>query len=149
MLTGRNAWAKTQRNADDLRQLKPAMLSLVPPAAPLLDRATVAELAIELEGNEAYARELISTFAVIWPKRLANVQQAVAAEDPQATWDAVASIRVAADMLGATRLAGTANNISEFVDQRDFESLRAALPTLELLGTETVEEIRRDVVTAS
>ncbi len=150
MLTGQNAWAKTKRNADDLRQLEPApLLSIVPSAAPLLDRAVVQELALELEGREEYARELISTFAVIWPKRLANVQQASAAEDPQAAWDAVASIRVAADMLGAARLAGTANHIVEFVEARDFEKLRQSLPTLEQLGAETVEEIRSVVVSAS
>ena len=150
MLTGQSAWAKTKRNADDLRQLEPApLLSIIPSSAPLLDRAVVQELALELEGREEYARELISTFAVIWPKRMANVHQASAAEDPQAVWDAIASIRVAADMLGAARLAGTAQKIAEFVDARDFEKLRQSLPTLEQLGAETVEEIRRVVVSTS
>ncbi|GAA4106828.1 glycosyltransferase [Enteractinococcus coprophilus] len=149
MLTGRHAWAKTKRNADDLRQLETTPLPIIPTTAPLLDRAVVQELAVELEGHEDFARELISTFAIIWPKRLANVQLATAAEDPQATWDAVASIRVSAAMLGATRLAGTAQRMAELVEARDFEALRQALPTLEQLGADTVEEIRRDVVRAS
>ena len=149
MLTGRNAWAKTKRNADDLRQLDTTPLHIIPTAAPLLDRAVVQQLAVELEGREEYAHELISTFAVIWPKRLANVQLATAAEDRDATWDAVASIRVAADMLGAARLAGTAAHMAQFVEAGDFDKLREALPALEQLGTDTVEEIRRDVVAAS
>lgn len=146
MVTGRNAWAKTKRNADDLRTTETTMLPVVPTAAPLLDRAVLEELAVELQGHEDYARELVSTFAVIWPKRLANVQAAVAAEDAQATWDAVASIHVAADMLGATRLAGTAEYLTGLVEKRGFPALHAALPTLAQIGAETVEEIRREVV---
>lgn len=147
MLTGRNAWAKTKRNADDLRQVETALLPVVPQAAPLLDRTVVNELACELDGHEDYARELLSTFAVIWPKRLSNVQSAVTAEDPQATQDAIASIHVASDMLGAARMAGAAGYLSQLAAQQQYAELREVMPTLEHVGSETVEEIRKNVVT--
>ncbi len=141
MVTGRNSWAKTKRNADDVlvtSTFTPAALQVVP----LLDQSSLTELAEELEGRDEYAVEIVSRFALIWPRRLANLQQAVAAEDVLATSDAIASIRVASTMLGARRLQVAAEDFTTLVESREFDAARAALPRLSRVGDDTIVEIR-------
>lgn len=141
MVTGRNSWAKTKRNADGVRATStftPAALQLVP----LLDQESLAELAVELEGKDEYAAEFVSRFSLIWPRRLANLQQAVAAEDSVAIGDAIASIRVSSTMVGARRLQVAAEDFTTLVEGREFEAARSALPRLARVGDDTVAEIR-------
>ena len=141
MVTGRNSWAKTKRNADDVlvtSTFTPAALQVVP----LLDQNSLTELAEELEGRDEYAEEIVSRFALIWPRRLANLQQAVAAEDVLATSDAIASIRVSSTMVGARRLQVAAEDFTTLVESREFDAARAALPRLSRVGDDTIVEIR-------
>ncbi|MGJ5723349.1 glycosyltransferase [Brevibacterium sp. H602] len=141
MVTGRNSWAKTKRNADDVlvtSTFTPAALQVVP----LLDQASLTELAEELEGRDEYAQEIVSRFALIWPRRLANLQQAVAAGDVLATSDAIASIRVSSTMVGAHRLQVAAEDFTTMVESREFDAARAALPRLSRVGDDTLVEIR-------
>lgn len=141
MVTGRNSWAKTKRNADDVlvtSTFTPAALQVVP----LLDQSSLTELAEELEGRDEYAVEIVSRFALIWPRRLANLQQAVAAEDVLGISDAIASIRVASTMVGARRLQVAAEDFTTLVESREFDAARAALPRLARVGDDTIVEIR-------
>lgn len=141
MVTGRNSWAKTKRNADDVvstSTFTPAALQLVP----LLDQDSLAELAAELEGRDEYAAEIVSRFSLIWPRRLANLQLAVAAENTLAIGDAIASIRVAATMVGAKRLQVAAEDFTTMVEGLEFEAARSALPRLARVGDDTITEIR-------
>lgn len=141
MVTGRNSWAKTKRNADDVlvtSTFTPAALQVVP----LLDQSSLTELAEELEGRDEYAMEIVSRFALIWPRRLANLQQAVAAEDVLGISDAIASIRVASTMVGARRLQVAAEDFTTLVESREFDAARAALPRLARVGDDTIVEIR-------
>ncbi|WP_025779352.1 glycosyltransferase [Brevibacterium sp. VCM10] len=141
MVTGRNSWAKTKRNADDVlvtSTFTPAALQVVP----LLDQSSLTELAEELEGRDEYAVEIVSRFALIWPRRLANLQQAVAAEDVLGISDAIASIRVASTMVGARRLQVAAEDFTTLVESREFDAARAALPRLSRVGDDTIVEIR-------
>lgn len=148
MLTGRNSWAKTLRNADDLRALEQLAPELVSTAVPLLDRDVLEELVADLDGHQDSAVELVSTFAVVWPRRSANLREAVAAEHPMRASDAIASIRVSAQMLGARRLAETATTVSSFIAAEDFASARNALATVDQVGSDTVEHIRSEFVRA-
>lgn len=141
MVTGRNSWAKTKRNADDVlvtSTFTPAALRVVP----LLDQSSLTELAEELEGRDEYAVEIVSRFALIWPRRLANLQLAVAAEDVLGISDAIASIRVASTMVGARRLQVAAEDFTTLVESREFDAARAALPRLARVGDDTIVEIR-------
>ncbi|WP_248279079.1 glycosyltransferase [Brevibacterium sp. 'Marine'] len=141
MVTGRNSWAKTKRNADDVlvtSTFTPAALQVVP----LLDQSSLTDLAEELEGRDEYAVEIVSRFALIWPRRLANLQQAVAAEDVLGISDAIASIRVASTMVGARRLQVAAEDFTTLVESREFDAARAALPRLARVGDDTIVEIR-------
>ncbi|MGO0603689.1 glycosyltransferase [Brevibacterium linens] len=141
MVTGRNSWAKTKRNADDVlvtSTFTPAALQVVP----LLDQSSLTELAEELEGRDEYAVEIVSRFALIWPRRLANLQQAVASEDVLGISDAIASIRVASTMVGARRLQVAAEDFTTLVESREFDAARAALPRLARVGDDTIVEIR-------
>nr|WP_246475972.1 glycosyltransferase [Brevibacterium renqingii] len=141
MLTGRNSWAKTKRNADGVLSAStftPASLQPVP----LLDQNSLAELAEELEGRDEYAAEIVSRFALIWPRRLANLQQAVAAEGPIEIGDAIASIRVSATMIGAKRLQVAAEDFTTMVETEDLEAARSALHRLSRVGDDTVAEVR-------
>ncbi|UZD62561.1 glycosyltransferase [Brevibacterium sp. JSBI002] len=141
MVTGRNSWAKTKRNADDVlvtSTFTPAALQVVP----LLDQNSLTELAEELEGRDEYAEEIVSRFALIWPRRLANLQRAVAAEDVLATSDAIASIRVSSTMVGARRLQVASEDFTTLVEAREFDAARAALPRLARVGDDTLVEIR-------
>ncbi len=148
MLTGRNAWAKTRRNADDLMALGQVTWIEQLVSLPLLDDDALAELSGDLEGHEEYTRELVMTFAIVWPKRLANVREALAAESDVASRDAVASLRVASQMLGAARLAEAAQRVTEAVEQADYRAARGMLSGLAEVGSLTVEEIRARYVTA-
>lgn len=141
MVTGRNSWAKTKRNANDVlvtSTFTPAALRVVP----LLDQSSLTELAEELEGRDEYAVEIVSRFALIWPRRLANLQLAVAAEDVLGISDAIASIRVASTMVGARRLQVAAEDFTTLVESREFDAARAALPRLARVGDDTIVEIR-------
>ncbi|GAA1519306.1 glycosyltransferase [Brevibacterium permense] len=141
MVTGRNSWAKTKRNADDVlvtSTFTPVALRVVP----LLDQSSLTELAEELEGRDEYAVEIVSRFALIWPRRLANLQLAVAAEDVLGISDAIASIRVASTMVGARRLQVAAEDFTTLVESREFDAARAALPRLARVGDDTIVEIR-------
>lgn len=148
MVTGRTGWAKTRRNADDLRMIDQLVPELVSVRLPLLDRDVVDELVADLDGSRDDAVELVSTFAVVWPRRSANLHEAVAAEHPVAASDAIASIRVSAHMLGASRLADTATHISEMIADSNFNAAREALATLDHVGIDTVEHIRSEFVRA-
>ncbi|MBO0596867.1 glycosyltransferase family 2 protein [Nesterenkonia sp. E16_7] len=148
MATGRNSWAKTARNADGLTG--------VPTAGPgkellqlrLLEADIITSLAEELDGVQDYARELVSTFGLIWPRRFANLRLAVAAEDHTATADALASIRVSSEMLGAQRLAQTARDLGVHLEAEDYQALRRELPLIASIGEQTVEVIRERFITA-
>ncbi|GAA1117071.1 glycosyltransferase family 2 protein [Nesterenkonia jeotgali] len=147
MASGRTSWAKTARNADNMAlpvmSLREELLAL-----PLLDPAIISTLAEELDGAEDFARELVNTFGLIWPRRWANLRLAAAAEDHTATIDALASIRVASEMLGAERLAQTARDLGVHLDAVDYSALRRELPTISVVGEQTVEEIRGRFITA-
>lgn len=148
MASGQTSWAKTARNADGTSLLPTAALRDELLALPLLDAQIITSLAEELDGAEDFARELVNTFGLIWPRRWANLRLAVAAEDRTATADAIASIRVASEMLGAERLARGAADLDEYLDAEDYAGLRRELPIIGSVGEATVEEIRERFVTA-
>lgn len=147
IVSGRTAWAKTARNADGTRLLPLAALREELLALPLLDAEIITSLAEELDGAEDFARELVNTFGLIWPRRWANLRLAAAAEDHTATADALSSIRVASEMLGAERLAQTARDLGVHLDAVDYSALRRDLPMISAVGEQTVEEIRGRFVT--
>jgi cellulose synthase/poly-beta-1,6-N-acetylglucosamine synthase-like glycosyltransferase len=147
MATGQTSWAKTARNADNM------LLPVAGPregllALPLLEAEIITNLAEELEGAEDFARELVNTFGLIWPRRWANLRLAAAAEDYTATADALASIRVSSEMLGAQRLAECASDLSGYLEAEDYSALRRDLPIISGIGEATVEEIRGRFITA-
>lgn len=142
MLTGRTSWAKTPRNADDLapaRLLPPDVLQ----GTPLLDTAALETLAVELEGQDEYALEVVSAYAVMWPKRLANLEQTVADEDAVRVRDAIASIRVSSEMVGARRLAESARALTDSINWDDIGASRQTVDVLKTVGEDTINEIRR------
>lgn len=116
----------------------PAALARIP----LLDPEELVELASELEGHDEYVLEVVSAYAVIWPRRLLSLELAVAAEDGLAAQDAVSSIAVSSQRIGADRLTHAALEFRGLVEAGDFDSCRSALGVLATVGTETVEEIR-------
>jgi len=148
MVTGQNSWAKTARNADGLIGMPTAGLRSELLALPLLEDGIISSLAEELDGAEDFAKELVSTFGLIWPRRWANLRLAAAAEDYTATLDALASIRVASEMLGAERLAQSASDLGEHLAAEDYSALRRDLPIISAIGEATVEEIRGRFIAA-
>ena len=141
LLTGRTGWAKTKRNADGLAAVTAAPAELQ--AIELLDAEELVELSTELEGRDDYAFEVLSSYAIIWPRRRASLEQAVAAEDARHAADAAASIRVSSQTIGALRLAGAAAELEALIRSADFDACRQALGVIDTVGTDTVEEIRR------
>ena len=150
MLTGRTAWAKTRRNADDTRVLpEPEAASVLGlTQLPVLDTAAIAELAEELE-DAGYVREVMAAFVLRWPARYENLQRAVAAEDPAQCRDALASIRVSSAMFGARRLERAADAVFGLYRSGDYDAVRSALPALEAVARGTTAELRRDYLVDS
>lgn len=144
---GQTGWAKTMRNADDLAVLEPKLLREGLLQLPVLDDSIIATLSEELGGSEEYARDLVSTFGLVWPRRWANLRLAAGAEDHTAILDALASIRVSSQMLGAERLAQVAQDLDRYAAVRDYAGLRDQLPVIAGVGEETVEEVRTRFVT--
>ncbi|MBE1524749.1 glycosyltransferase family 2 protein [Nesterenkonia lutea] len=148
MARGQTSWAKTARNADGMLLLPAAGPRAGLLELPLLDAEIITTLAEELDGAEDFARELVNTFGIIWPRRWANLRLAAAAEDHTATADALASIRVSSEMLGAERLAQCARDFSAHLDSEDYVALRRELAIIATIGEQTVEEIRGRFITA-
>lgn len=140
MVTGQTSWAKTARNSDgrELTVTLPPELE----AVPVLEAEAVHELADELEGSESFALEVVSAYAVIWPRRLAQLEQTVSAEDVPAARDAAASIRVSSEMVGAERLAAAARTVASSIDRADFDSAREGVDLVSVVGSSTVEALR-------
>lgn len=144
--TGQNAWSKTLRNAADLAALRPQTLREDLLRLAVLDRQVLETLADELDGFDEYVQELVRAFGLMWPRRWANLRLAVAAEDHTSTMDALASIRVSSHMLGAARLASSAEDLERLAAVRDYESIRQELPIIAAVGEETVEHIRGEFI---
>ncbi|WP_051139618.1 glycosyltransferase [Aestuariimicrobium kwangyangense] len=140
LITGQSSWMKTARNADG-RTLSTALPSELE-RVPVLEVERVHELADELGGSEQHAMEVVAAYAVIWPRRLAQLEQSVSAEDRRASRDAAASIRAASLMVGAERLAQTAQTVTSLVDGADFDGARESLDVVTVVGSSTVEALR-------
>jgi cellulose synthase/poly-beta-1,6-N-acetylglucosamine synthase-like glycosyltransferase len=166
LATGRNSWAKTRRNAEDAVMIAPT----TPPALrriPVIESAVLDELTLDLEGDDAALSDIVSRFALIWPRRLGNLRLAVASERLEAIHDAIGSIRVAATMLGAARLRVAAEGFTELVSEHadavrevveidgrqvmaerdehatvDFDACRRSVAEIARVGADTVVEIR-------
>jgi len=141
LVTGRNAWAKTKRNADGVAPLAaPALEGLESYA--LVSVGIIDELTQELNGRNDLALEFVSGFAVMWPTRLERLSQAVSAEDFTSCRDAVGSIRTSSAMIGAERLEYVARRIEQLVHADDYDACRGELSRLEAVGADTVDELR-------
>lgn len=147
LLTGRNAWAKTKRNADGA-PLVPAPVSGRLLTIPLIDDTVLEDLAGELDQRNDLALEFVAAFAVLWPTRLARVIEAARADDAAAGRDAVDSLRVSAAMVGARRLEYVADEIGGLVRAGRFDECRRRMPTLETVGSGTVDLLRTDYLAA-
>ncbi|GAB3566419.1 glycosyltransferase [Spelaeicoccus albus] len=147
MLTGRNAWAKTKRNADDVVPVPTAVSDRLL-TVPLVDPVVLEDLAGELDQRNDLALEFVAAFAVMWPTRLARISAAIDAEDTVAGRDAAESIRVSATMVGAGRLSLVGSEMTDLVRAGDFEYARRRLQLLSDIGTETVDEFRTNYLAA-
>lgn len=142
-LTGRNSWAKTKRNADDL-QLSPVLAGIARFAVdhlPVLDTRVLAEMAEDLE-SEDYVREVVAAFVLRWPARVANLHEAVAAGSAVRSRDAIASIRVSATMVGAPQLESASITVEDLLLAGDYDAARSLLPGLEAIGQRTTAGMR-------
>lgn len=139
MVTGRTGWAKTPRNADGPR-VAPAGVYQVA-HLPLVSGEAVEELAAELGPDAAAALEFVRGFAVMWPRRMAGLEEAVASGSFDAARDAAGSIRVSADMVGAPRLEAAGAHLLDLVHAQDDDASRGGLPELKVIGDETVAEL--------
>lgn len=141
MTMGRTGWAKTPRNADGTTVaiagvFRVSHLSLVAEEA-------IEELAADLGPDSAEALEFVRGFAVMWPRRLASLEEAVAAGTFDTARDAAGSIRVSAAMVGAPRLEAAGARLLDLIHAEDYETSRGGLPDLKVIGDDTVEELSR------
>ena len=143
MVTGRNSWAKTRRNADDrsIVSLADAISVFQLSRVPVLDTRMLADLAEELE-SLVYAHEVVSAFILRWPARLENLNAAIATESGIRCYDAIASIRVASAMVGAPQLEKAAETVSELLTAENYDGARSALPAIETIAEHTIVEMR-------
>lgn len=140
MLTGRNSWAKTARNMDGRRSLSKAGHFQLG-SLPVLERETLAELTREL-GSPAPAAKFSAAFAMMWPRRLERLKQALAAENLEQARDAAGSIRVSAAMVGALQLEAAGAQILGVSASADAITEHTALVELNALGDAAVDALR-------
>lgn len=140
LLTGRNSWAKTARNMDG-RNI-PALAGVFALGTlPVLDRRTLARLAEEL-GSAQLATNFSNAFAMMWPRRMARLEQAVAAGNHEQARDAAGSIQVSAAMVGAAQLEASGAQILDLSLAGDAATSHAALVQLHHIGDEAVDSLR-------
>lgn len=148
LLTGRNSWAKTARNKDGRSAAETTDVLAVSELA-VLDGTALDRLAEDL-GSHTLATNFSSAFAVMWPRRMARLEEAVAAQDHEAAYDAAGSIRVASAMVGAARLESSGARILELVAGADPATRQAALDQLHSIGEDTLNALHdRHVGTAA
>lgn len=140
MLTGRNSWAKTARNMDGRNT--PVMAGIFTLGElPVLDRGTLAELADDL-GSTQLATNFSNAFAMMWPRRMARLEQAVAAGNIEQARDAAGSIQVSAAMVGAAQLEASGAQILELTLNADPATSHDALVQLHHIGNAAVDSLR-------
>lgn len=141
MTMGRTGWAKTPRNAEGNT---PTMAGLFRVAhVPLVAEEAIEELASDLGPDSAAALEFVRRFAVMWPRRMAGLEEAVASGSFDAARDAAGSIRVSAAMVGAPRLEAAGARMLELAHAEDYDTSRGVLADLKIIGDETVVELSR------
>lgn len=140
LLTGRNSWAKTARNKDGRNVLAMADVFMLG-ELPVLDRRTLAQLAEDL-GSAELATNFSNAFAMMWPQRMARLEQAVAAQNYEQANDAAGSIRVSATMVGATQLETAGAQIVELILAADPATAQGALAQLNRIGEAAVDSMR-------
>lgn len=140
LLTGRNAWAKTARNKDG--RSTPSMAGLFTLGGlPVLQLHTLTELAEDL-GSTQLATNFSNAFARMWPRRMARLEQAVAAGNIEAALDAAGSIQVSASMVGAAELELAGAQILDLTESADPATVQAALLELGIIGDAAVDALR-------
>ena len=140
LLTGRNSWAKTARNMDGRNT--PALAGMFELGSlPVLDRQVLAQLAEDL-GSTQLATQFSNAFAVMWPRRMARLEQAVAAGNQEQARDAAGSIQVSATMVGAAQLAASGMQILDLIEAADPAASHGALLQLHRIGDESLEALR-------
>ncbi|TDE94320.1 glycosyltransferase [Occultella glacieicola] len=145
LVTGRNAWAKTKRNADDVVPLSAPALPVLDSLA-LLRREQIEDLAGELDQRNDLALEFVSGFAIMWPTRLARLNETVAAAEQRAARDAAVSLAASAAMLGADRLEAVARAVDAVVANGRFDEARRLLTRVDEVGEQTVDVLRTQVL---
>ena len=140
LLTGRNAWAKTARNMDGRNM--PALASIFDVRSlPVLDRAALAQLATDL-GSRQLATNFANAFAMMWPRRMARLEEAVAAGNHEQARDAAGSIQVSAAMVGAAQLEASGAQILAVAQAGDPATAHAALVQLHQIGDAALDSLR-------
>lgn len=107
---------------------------------PLLDLSVLHRLEDEL-GDPGIARTFADKYVSIWDKRIRNLRRSVEQNDPDATMDAVLSVRNSSFMVGASRLAQLAAEFQRNVKNGDMSSAQARAEDIADVGQATMEAI--------
>lgn len=97
---------------------------------PILDLQSLWDIADDT-GGPALALRFLSDFFSLQPVRLSRLLAALAAEEPEASVDAVLSLQTASSMAGATQIAEHCARILPLVVARDFPRARVQAAALE------------------
>lgn len=112
---------------------------------PLVDQKVLHELEEEFEDPRP-ARSFVRDFIAFWDERYLRVADAVRHGDPDATLDALLSVRITSTMIGASRLARLAAELEVSLKRGNTEAVAEALPELRLCGAATIKELTTNYI---
>ncbi|GAA3323797.1 Hpt domain-containing protein [Paeniglutamicibacter sulfureus] len=112
-----------------------------PNGQPLVDFAVLRELEQQVD-DPSIVVDFVHDFVDLWKSRYERLAQALELLDPDTALDALISIRTAAAMAGAVRLAGVAREMGEAVKRGDEAAAVDLLPGLEVCGQQTLLQLQ-------
>ena len=112
-----------------------------PNGQPLVDLAVLRELEQQVD-DPSIVVGFVHDFVDLWESRYERLAQALDPLDPDTALDALISIKTAAAMAGAVRLAGDARELGEAVKRGDEAAAKALLPILASCGQQTLLQLQ-------
>ncbi|MFL4479337.1 Hpt domain-containing protein [Paeniglutamicibacter sp. ORCA_105] len=112
-----------------------------PNGQPLVDLAVLRELEQQVD-DPSIVVGFVHDFVDLWESRYERLAQALDPLDPDTALDALISIKTAAAMAGAVRLAGDARELGEVVKRGDEAAAKALLPLLASCGQQTLLQLQ-------
>lgn len=106
-----------------------------------VDAGELRRLLRELSGDLRSRRRFVQTYVEMWPTRLARLEAALDAEDPDEAKIVLLSIRSSSVMLGVVGVAGLSSVGLRAIEEHDLGRAREIHTALEAIGRHSCDRL--------